>query len=292
MAKEEKQIFFCVACGKTHAKTEFYVSENPFHANGRLPICKKKMRDYVASSPTEISPKKLQSLLRQMDLPYIHSVYVSAVEDERETLGTYFAHINSLRQYKGMTWDDSEFEDLTTTGSMIPVDSDFYVSKEITKRWGLGYEETEYQFLESYYHNYVSRLEKETPAEISLVNHICRAELNAFKASQEGSTKEYGDAVKVVTELMKQLNLSPNQQKDVSESEEAFGVFIKRIENEEPIDEWDDENDFAKDIMGTFKFMMGHIAKMIGKPNPFEGEYDDIMRKYSATPHVVDEDGE
>lgn len=275
-------LYFCTICGKTHGKTAFYVSNNPLHKNGRLPFCKNAVKDYVSAGSDAVDVAKLQNILRQVDLPYIHSLYQSAIEDERETVGVYFSQINSLKQYQNLTWEDSEFGEEVSTGELLTARKDFVVTAEIKNRWGGGFEIAEYQFLEDYFHEYTSRLEKETPAEISLVGHICRAELNAFKLSKEGTAKEYGDAVKVVTDLMGKLNLSPNQQKDLSASENAFGVFIKQIENEEPIDEWDSESDFAKDVMGTFKFMIGHIAKMLGKQNPFEEEYNSIINEYSA----------
>lgn len=289
MAKDDN-IYFCIACGKEHREAEFYRSSNPLHKNGRLPYCKKAIRNFVLESPKEVNVSRFQSFLRQIDVPYVHSIYVSAVEGDRETVGSYFTKINGLPQYSKSTWKESEFEEIEIDGEGLSIHDDFYITKEMEFKWGNGLQPFEYQFLESKYKEIISSIINPTPVQISLIGHLSRAELRAYQA-KDSSTKEYNQAVKLVTDLHSDLNIAPSQQKDLSESEEAWGMFIKRIENEEPIDEWDDENDFAKDVMGTFKFMIGHIAKMIGKQNPYEEEYDETIRDNSATLSSEDSDG-
>lgn len=281
MAKKNEKIYYCMACGKEHTKSKFYVSRNKLHSNKVLPICKDAIKQYVYVNKDVVSESRLQSILRQMDLPFIDNVFKSAVENEKETVGIYFSQINSLSQYDSLTWKDSVFREVDMGATTIQADEDFFVSEEMVNRWGTQYKQEEYQFLENLYNKTKTGLAKPTPAEYDLLESYCVAKLMEFQ-TRDSSPKEFGQAVKVSTSIMNELNMSPTQQKDITESQESFGKMIRQIENEEPIERYDEINEQAKTMKYTAKIMIAQIARLLGKQSPYGKDFEKFLSEYGA----------
>ena len=101
-AKDEN-IYYCVGCGKVHRPEEFYVSYHLYHANGKLPFCKKFIKNKVYKSDDSVDVEKFKTLLMQLDLPFLQEIYDKTLESGSDPVGNYFRMIN-LPQYKEMTW--------------------------------------------------------------------------------------------------------------------------------------------------------------------------------------------
>lgn len=114
----------CNVCGKMRSPNSFYASKSEYHADGRLPICKKCfLEKSINDEQTDIDLSRFQKLLQQCDKPYIAKVFNSAVSqaeyqhpdkkgaEKIETeIGYYMKNLNGLYQYQKKGWEDSIFE--------------------------------------------------------------------------------------------------------------------------------------------------------------------------------------
>ena len=63
----------------------------------------------------------------------------------------------------------------------------------------------------------------------------------------------------------------------------SYGEWIKKLENERPVDEIDDElKDVDKIGLYIDVFFKGHLAKMMGLKNGLSRLYDKFMKKYTV----------
>lgn len=114
----------CNVCGKMRSPNSFYASKSEYHADGRLPICKKCfLEKSINDEQTDIDLSRFQKLLQQCDKPFIAKVFNSAVSqaeyqhpdkkgaEKIETeIGYYMKNLNGLYQYQKKGWEDSIFE--------------------------------------------------------------------------------------------------------------------------------------------------------------------------------------
>lgn len=133
-AEEEEKKIHCLCCG-TNNQNNFYVSHNPFDKFfGKLPYCKNCIKTtlwkFFLKKYSNNEQLALHGLLRALNLPYIHSVYLASIKNienssatisaENETLkkgevssvlvSAYFKNYNSMynRNGYGDTYLDSE----------------------------------------------------------------------------------------------------------------------------------------------------------------------------------------
>ena len=117
----EGELVYCHGCNEFHAVTNFY-SDKRF-GSGLYPLCKKSLielaTDYDKKNNIRVDNReKTIKVFQMLDIPFIDSVYQSALQTTQEAVGeknraTAFQHtltiIKSLPQYKGMTFEQSEF---------------------------------------------------------------------------------------------------------------------------------------------------------------------------------------
>lgn len=117
----------CMVCGKMRTPAQYYMSKSDFHADGRLPICSDCYLDKSLNDDrTDIDIERFQRVLQQCDKPYIAKLYKSTmVETEKNCpdkrgaekiksfIGYYMKNLNGLKQYRTMTYADSDFGNQT-----------------------------------------------------------------------------------------------------------------------------------------------------------------------------------
>jgi hypothetical protein len=94
---------------------DFYLSYSPNHADKKYPICK----DCVTSNLNLNDPmsaeciNSIKDALLEMNRPFLYFVYESSIEEAQKTkkqlFGIYVKNIG-MKQYRDLTWKDSEFE--------------------------------------------------------------------------------------------------------------------------------------------------------------------------------------
>jgi hypothetical protein len=113
MGKEKKKTsnqgqLTCLKCDKPRRMdTNFYLSSSSNYPKGRYPICKKCLLNGLDTSNVD----QVQNLLLEMNKPYIHTIWVSSVEEgksiDRHPFGLYIKNVNL--NFRNYTWRDSQF---------------------------------------------------------------------------------------------------------------------------------------------------------------------------------------
>ena len=297
----EQDYILCPKCGEFISRDNFYSSNE--YAIGIFPQCKKcilaevEQRDKKNDKSNE-TKDSVKRMLQKMNLPYIDDLYESAcktVADEvneknrKAPFLAYLVPLKSLPQYKKKTWADSEFE-LGVITDEEETKISVKIIKAAKKRFGSGYSNEDYMFLETEYQDWTTRYACENKAQELLFKRICFKELEIDKAQKTG--KDTKELDKTLQELMGSLSVKPSQSNSDSLADfQTFGQLIAKWEDEKPIPEPDEE---FKDVdrIGLYidVFYKGHLSKMMGLKNAFSSLYEKFIRKYTVTKPQYDED--
>lgn len=290
--------FFCHDCGKFLPADEFYVSTK--WTSGVIPTCKKCLNKIALgynpkTGKTNETEDSFKKALQIGNLPFLRKEYNSAIETLKDTTNEirrissfqqYMSIIQSLPQYRDMNWHDS---DLETAGEVeeekevkLPKDK----KKAAVKRFGTGYTDGAYLFLQNEYEDWIARYTIESKAQEVLLIEICKAELKLHEADINGEDTK--DLIKSLQDLMGSLNIRPNQKdaKGIADAK-SLGQMIEMWEEHDPIPEPDEE---FKDVdrIGFLidVFFKGHLAKMMGLKGAFSAMYERFMDKYTVKKQV------
>lgn len=286
----------CSSCGKEKdAARDFYTSFSPFHkSTGRLHVCKQ----CLSNSVKENDVKSFVNMLRAMDKPMIMHLYESAIQSNAY-VGEYFKLVNA-KDFRYMTWDDSDFEDHKSSGSikknnLVDEDETKDISQDeynfLKSFWGKSFNLEELLWLQEEYEDFTNRYECDSKGMELLIKQICLTELDIEK--RRANSEKVDAQLKTLQDLLGSGNLKPVQETGANAVEqETFGTLIKKFEREKPIPEPDSA---WKDVDGIGKyirtFFFGHMAKAIGAENKFQDEYDEEFTKYTVNQEDI-EDGE
>ena len=293
---------YCGKCNSFLSRETFYKSNN--YASGVFPVCKKCLinmaTDYDKKTNTYTDNKeKTKKTLQFLDLPYIEQTYNSALSSVQEEVNEknrstawqqYITMIQSLPNWKGKTWKDSEFGDDYLEGNEDEVNENSRILKSAKKRFGNGFSNSELVFLENEYQDWTRRYQCENKAQELLFKRVCFKELDIDKAQKAG--KDTKELDKTLQELLGSLNLKPSQNNSNALTEaKTFGQLIEKWENEKPIPEPDEEfKDVDKIGLYIDVFFKGHLSKMMGLKNGFSSIYEKFMKKYTVSKPEYDED--
>ena len=302
------KLFYCHSCNEFHSADAFYIDRK--YASGFFPICKKCLLklacDYDKKTDTYTDNRdKTMHVLQMMDLPYIDSIYQSALDSaakdyqdkHRATAWqSYITMIKSLFQYKGLKWKDSEFPADYVSEDTEQINENSRILKQGKKRFGDGYSNADLVYLENQYQDWIKRYPCENKAQEVLYENICRTQLNIDKKQKSG--KDTKDDLKTLQDLMTSLQIKPSQTNSNALTEaKTFGQLIQKWEDEydggKPIPE-PDEDFKDPDKIGLLidVFFKGHLAKMMGLKNGFSRLYEKYMSKYTVNRPEYDEDSD
>ena len=297
-------IYLCPKCNEFHGIDAFYSDKK--YAIGLFPICKKCLIGMACDYDKKTNQysdnrEKTMRVLEMMDLPYIDSMYQSALTSTNEDIQDkhratawqhYITVIKSLPNWRGLTWADSELPADYINETEEQINENSRTLKQAKKRFGDGYTNSDLLFLESEYQDWIKRYACENKAQEILFKRICFKELEIDKAQKSG--KDTKELDKTLQDLMGSMALKPNQNNSNALTEaKTFGQLIQKWENEKPIPEPDDD---FKDVdkIGTYidVFFKGHLSKMMGLKNAFTPLYDRFIRKYTVNKPQYDEEAD
>lgn len=272
---------------------DFYNCTNlSIFKNGKMPICKNCFREYVYVEG-EINIEKFKKLLMICDYPFFSIEFKSAVEDKKETLGTYFKNIQL--NYKGATWstgDKEELEKINLINGEIIKDANFEVTPEIIKFWGKSYTSEDYLFLQEYYHDLIRIYDHSQPVQINNYRNMAKTQLQANKCLTNSDMGGYDKAMKILSMLSGDSNIKPVQESSSDRTTKGgWDSFIKHIEDDEPIFDWEKDlghKDSIKNLLNIYFF--GNLAKVLNIVNPWKDEFDEEMKNYTVEIEEAEEE--
>lgn len=286
-------LVYCHGCNEFHASTNFYNDKR--FASGVYPLCKKQLiemaTDYDKKNKIRIDNReKTIKVFQMLDIPFIDSVYQSALQTTQEAVGeknraTAFQHmltiVKSLPQYKGMTFENSEFGDLGN-----PEDEQLSKRKprrEIIKLFGSGFSNEDYLYLQDQYDDWCARTQVDSKSQQMYVVQICMQSLEIYKDRK--ANKDVTKKIDSLDKLMNSANLQPKQNVGNAATDSlTFGQLIEKWENEEPIPEPDPE---LSDVSGIGKklrvWVAGWLGYALGLDIPQTEEFREEVEKYTVT---------
>lgn len=291
MAKHKK---ICTACGEEKAQNVgFYISRSKLYKfnDGRMPICKeclsKLFKELQAKYSDEV--KALYHLCMLFDIYFDKDLVAKSSNMEKfssddNLLKSYMKNVNSLNQYKfkdSMSSDCIVLDDNLIKEEKENIEEDIYEEREMTpelkklclKRWGSGYSDEDYLYLEDNYAEFYEAYAHDTPAERMLLMNITKTLLEGEKSRKSGDKKGYENMLKLVSSMLTDAAIKPSQKKTMGdEVGECFGVFIENLEKNEPVNEAIDE--FA-DVDNIGKLIDRQFVKNFAKVFGLVGDDDE-----------------
>ena len=283
----------CTACGEDKRPAiDFYLSRSKLYKfnDGRMPICKECLSSLFKELNAKYSDevKALYHLCMLFDIYFDRDLVEKSsannnFSDEDNLLKSYMKNVNSLNQYKFkdsmssdcVVLDDSllenkkeEVEDIYEERKMTPE-----LKKLCLKRWGSGYSDEDYIYLEDNYAEFYEAYAHDTPAERMLLMNITKTLLEGEKSRKSGDKKGYENMLKLVSSMLTDAAIKPSQKKTMGdEVGECFGVFIENLEKNEPVNEAID--DFA-DVDNIGKLIDRQFVKNFAKVFGLVGDDDE-----------------
>lgn len=282
--KEKPMRKTCAKCKKSQALGNFYNANSSFFYDGKLHLCKTCVTEITENEGFE----GFQSLMKMINKPIYTDLY-------KGDIGDYIRQMNSLPNYRSKVYEDSdmftEAKAITSVQRAKPTDLSEEDLMDSEDFWGVGYTEQHYIYLNSEYGDYLNRYEVDSKTMENLIREICLVQLDIRVART--SKKDVKNELKAYNDLLTAANLKPVQETgaQASEMQSSFGLFIKKLEDERPVSEpdaaWKDVNNIGKYIRTYF---FGNMAKMFGKENVFQDEYDEEIEINTVRPPRESED--
>ncbi len=309
----------CPYCGEWKRAVNFYKDKRT--AIGYYPMCKdcvmEEALDYDSKTKTwKDNREKTMAVFKMLDVPFLETMYNDClVKVETGDPDNKYNHtsafnmcmtmLKSLPQYTRLTWKDSIYtmdvdqsgiEESSTTDEETEGVTliDPKIIKNGKKRFGIGYSDEDYLFLENEYQEWVTRYECNTKAQEESFQRLSMKKLEIKKATLNGDSTDKLDAT--YQQWLTTANITPKQSASNSVTDaQTFGTLIQKFEETRPLPEIDPElKDIDKIGLIIDVFFKGHLAKMFGLKNNFTNIYEKFMKKYTVEPpqYIEEEDSE
>ncbi|MFI2856808.1 hypothetical protein ACH6EH_06680 [Paenibacillus sp. JSM ZJ436] len=236
--KETKK---CIGeCKRELSLLNFYNNNNPM-SDGKSSMCKKCINDMIDYSDI----KTIYAALRALDLPFLIDVWSGCETRGGKIFGNYLRQINSLHNYKGMTWEDSIFEEEITTNdepehntinnsSISITKNKFRLTSAIIDKWGEGYSEEQYRLFEKKYIKLIRSFGEKTELHTeNLLNYI-RFRVQEEIATAKGSTKDAKEWAALASKAAQdaKINVSQLSKSDISGGVDVLSQLFEATETE------------------------------------------------------------
>ncbi|MCR8994640.1 hypothetical protein [Brevibacillus laterosporus] len=237
MAQRKK----CNGCQKDKLINDFYTSTSIMFSDGRVPLCKKCLKDMIDENNVD----SVKTTLQRIDKPFIAKVWKSAEESDNDTVGIYFRMINSLHQYKNASWADSDFEgeketdiyrhkfdDVDNVDEIVTDNGVIKLNKDIAMKFGSGYTNREYLTMEKFYNDMTMTHKVETPQLKKQLVYLCKLQIQmdrALEKEDDGAFKNYNDRYE---KILQSSGFRPIDRKSSSEASGliSFSSLFEQVE--------------------------------------------------------------
>lgn len=295
------ETFKCLGCGTDKIiKNNFYKSYDSSNSLGIIPYCKNCIKKMSSDDSGSIDLNRFKEMLKKIDRPFLIEYWQSSIESKGNSLGIYFKNL-SLKQNRGLTWKDSVFnrndnlniennnnsnqynkeddQNLKEAQEELANNTNFIITPEIVRKWGVGYKLDEYRMLEDIYEGMVMSFDIDNRSQEEYLKTACLYQMQNLKAIKEGKAAESQKWGQMFDKYMESGKLKPNQQSDASLGGiQTFSQFYEMIEKNSDkgfIPQFPDiicdDIDYAifcfinytRDLLGYDKFALGDVKKML-----------------------------
>lgn len=220
MAKTKSSLTQKKKCENCHRelaiKNNFYTTRNKLFPDGRINICKKCINEKIDYD----NMNTVYDMLRQMDIPFIQSVWDGAdVKKKGTKFGNYIQAI-ALAQYDGLTWNDSDIlksnknkekDKKQEVKIMIPKsEKEIKKIQNIRNRWGDDWTDEELLLLNQTYDELSADKNMKFNSSKQYLKLATMNYVRAYMASKNGDMNEADKYTKLFNETMKMGEFTPS----------------------------------------------------------------------------------
>jgi hypothetical protein len=274
MKMDEKKV--CAGkCKKARGITQFYNSNSPMFSDGKVPICKTCLKGMMPEEDVDA----VKSVLRQIDKPFLIDIWSMCKESKNNTIGEYFKNINSLNQYRYLTWDDSVFyegknsivenEIIKANGELGEINNvetehgTISVTKEMKSKWG-NYSNRDIIEMEKLFLDMERANDVPTPQHKRQLFFYCKLTVLMDKALEEGDFTGYEKLSRQFENLTKSSGFRPIDKKDTSGGIMSFSQIYEEVEKDGFIEPYPIQE--RQDIVDrTIQYILNYQLKLLNQ---------------------------
>lgn len=225
-------------CGKEKAHSFYFKVDSPLFPDGMINVCRDCVRESVDVNDIE----QVISFFRQIDKPFYQDEWSKSLSGKNHPIGTYLGKINSLQQYKGKNFSDSDGIngiakiDLSSTKAPDTIETHngkiIEYSDDLVTKWGIGYSKTEYLQMEKYFQDTKSTHEIHTPAHIEMLTQLAYLSVDRNRLRQERDWTNYTKLSKTIEDMQKSAGFRPvdRQGGDEATGMKTFSQIWEEVE--------------------------------------------------------------
>jgi len=309
----DNQEGYCRKCNKVKSLSEFY--EAPYvmlDTNGHMSICKlccNNLYDQYFAIHNSVE-KALHCTCRDLDLRYsMDAVNATKTHIEKalaknhtidKLFGVYKSKLSSLvaknSGVEEIRYQDSDKPAFGTdsVGNSMNQSQDMVQDVNIILFWGHGFQDEDILFLENELSLWKLQYRCDNQGSLILFKEICVKMLEIRKLRAEG--KSTTKAVEELQVLMKTAGVDPARAKDIDsdKNKDAYGLWIKDIEETEPAEYFKDKalfNDFDKFRDYADKFIFRPLRNLLLGSRDFNiGDFDVHKQEDTSEDDDLDDD--
>lgn len=263
--------------------------------NSYYPVCKKCMEKIMVGEEGVPTKESFSEVCKMLNIVFIPNLFKEALlknaleKNQMKVLSDYRALLTMNATYRDLVFSDTKkFESQNSLGDIKEVkDSSVTVSRELIEFWGEEIEEDTLLAYQEEYENLCTVYNEGMEVKGAKRIYFKNLAILSHKSQQqllEGDMKGYNTSMTTYANICEKCGINPKQVQDKDDSNKGtFGVFIKMIENEEPI--FDPEKDLGSiDVVRRCLevFFFGHLAEVNGWRNPLKCQYDEVIQQYSV----------
>ena len=288
----------CCTCGKKYTKQtgNFSYSQSPLYKgnNSFLPICNHCLENLVDQYTVLLGSQNeaIKRVCLHWDVYFSDSILNSTkkIDANRSRIKCYVKNCN-LQQNAGKTYDTylqeikdntiNSIEELEKLQAEAELKDETSVSDRTVKRWGLGYNEVEYQMLNDHYKMLKDKAGDDDVKD-SLIKDLCEQHIMKYRARQDKDIDRYDKLSKLYQQTLANADLKPkdtSKNVDTNNPDEVWGKFIQIVENYSPA-EFIKENSLHvfEDINQQDEYYRRMIARstnnLINGTNEMDSEFE------------------
>lgn len=295
-SKVGKKKLVCNICGKEQSLINYYNSyREEYSSIGKAPYCKKCLQTMIIDTNTEkITIEKLKSVLKILDLPFVNSLYVEVMSNEKTNnsnmLGRYIKQIGLKPEIKTSTYADSvifEIREEQIKNSKIEEIKEKEVTEEIKRFWGRGLENQDYLDLQEMFENFTKSEEHMDFKKESDYKDLCIYQLQKSKMQFDfDSIPKVEKLQKMIDTLSDNLGIQAIQkQQEFDNNKFVLGLVTRYYEDikKDYIRRWVEDLGNIDPLMDIIQTdYIGGLGSALGINNPLVLEAKERINKYSV----------
>jgi len=216
----------CKLAGKEQSNTAFYNTNSQLMP--KYPVCKACVQKTINLSDME----SVYKVLKDMDILFVKSIWDSVCEKTpNNPFGIYIRQMNSLPQYRGMSWRDSI--SLPQSNNNIQNLSEFVATDDIYEKWGFGYSADEYSYFEKKWNKLIDNYGEKTSLHIEGLKTYIRFRVKEEMATAKGDVKDAKDwaALASSAATAAKINVLQLSKSDISGGVELLPQLFEAVES-------------------------------------------------------------